>query len=94
MEPSRTSRRRSGHGPQVGPDGCSYLQESTPTFFILTVTEAEPPSGSEPKSTLEGTSWKPRGGTWGALRETRRHLLLTGRNWKRPDGTQAEASGG
>lgn len=65
----------------------SYLQQSTPTFFILTVTEAEPPSGSEPKSTLEGTSWKPLGGTWEPLRNVNRQLRRTGpstdRNWNR-----------
>lgn len=87
MEPA--SRPRSGPGPQGGPDGCPYLQESTPTFFIRTVTEAEPPGGSRPKSTLEGTSRKPLGGTWGPLREVVRQRLLTGpstdRNWRSHD---------
>lgn len=101
VEPSGCKRVRSGSGPQVALSCSSYLQKSTPTFFILTVTEAEPPSGSEPKSTLEGTRWKPLGGAWRPLRDVNRQLLLTGpstaRNWERPHGSggiqvEAEAS--
>lgn len=66
---------------------CSYLHRSTPTFLILTVTEAELPSASVPKSTVEGNSWKLLSATCVLLRETARHLLFTGsstvRNWDR-----------
>lgn len=77
----------SGCDPQITWICCSYLHRSTPTFFILTVTEAELPSASVPKSTVEGNSWKLLRATCDLLRELARHLLITGsstvRNWNR-----------
>lgn len=56
----------------------SYLQVSTPTFFILTVMAEEVPSCSVPKSTLDGRSWNPLAITFGSVKEMVLHFLRTG----------------
>lgn len=91
MEPSREADAGQDVVRPASSTHSSYLQGSRPTFLNLTVTVAEPPSGSEPKSTLEGRSWKPLDGRWGPPGTKIRQPLRTG---PFPDSNRNRSHGG